>query len=401
MISVVDERGSKYILDYPDLVVMAKDVDATRRLFETRTGWPGTRHARLAIANTLSGEFEEATRHAQMTDEWIDHHFRSDQDERLHKPGPQCCDIAAISFFLISQCRFQDAARYLRGWRDWYAYEVCEYVFDYVRLAQSIDSQPQGSLKRFLNSLEGIGPLTAALSFQELPKQTRRALVGKISKLCKTPPKLDRHGQTHLPEDGLRKAAATALSLGLDTDARIISSRIPYQRPRIWSLRGPFHNDNLFSFLFRTALVTSTKNTALHEKDLLPKELVPICSHIKRDLKGKGFRDRVKKELLKHHRTVSKKKNRRKEEEPNGLSYEEIQNAEHFIESSLAPLLALTSSLSTVLRAPPRGVDRAFIDLLHIWEDTSKPSHRAGEVNHFFDRWVWKSSYSFSRCVMS
>ena len=68
-IAAVDERGSSYIIEYPDMVMAAKDVDAIRRLFEMRTDWPGTRHARLTIANTLSGDFEEASRYARMTDE--------------------------------------------------------------------------------------------------------------------------------------------------------------------------------------------------------------------------------------------------------------------------------------------------------------------------------------------
>ena len=385
-IAVVEERGSTYILDYPDLVVVAKDVDATRRLFEMRTGWPGTRHARLAIANTLSGEFEEATRHARMTDEWISHYFRSDQDERMPKPGPKPLDIAAVPFFLLSQRYCLDAARYLRGWQDWYAYEVCEYLFDYAYLTQSIGIQPQHTLRRFTDALEGIGPLTAALSFQELSKQTRQALIAKLSKLCKRKTALNVPDTiyTYPIQGGLRKAATIALSLDLNAEALTISLRAPHRRPSIYSIPHLFDLDEVFAFVFRTALVAAAKNTTLHEKDVLPKEIVPICSRIKKDLKGKEFRDRVKKELLKHQRTVSEKKDRRKEEEPNGLSYEEIQNAERFIESSQAPLLALTSSLSTVLRTPTRGVDRAFIDLLHIWEDTSKPSYRAGEVDHFF-----------------
>ena len=84
-IAAVDQRGADYILDNPDLVVAAKDVDATRRLFETRTGWPGSRHARLAIANTLSGEFKEAHRHAVATNEWIQHHRRTYRDN-MHGP---------------------------------------------------------------------------------------------------------------------------------------------------------------------------------------------------------------------------------------------------------------------------------------------------------------------------
>ena len=61
-IAAVDQRGTQYILEHPELIVAAHDDDAMRRLFETRSGWPGARHARLAIVNTLSGSSEEAHR---------------------------------------------------------------------------------------------------------------------------------------------------------------------------------------------------------------------------------------------------------------------------------------------------------------------------------------------------
>ena len=44
-----------------------------RRLFETRSGWPGARHARLAIANTLAGDTEEAYRNVHAAHEWVEH----------------------------------------------------------------------------------------------------------------------------------------------------------------------------------------------------------------------------------------------------------------------------------------------------------------------------------------
>jgi hypothetical protein len=70
-LAAVDQRGASYLLRNPDLVVAAQDADATRRLFETRTSWPGARHARMAIANTLLGESGEATRHAIAAEEYV------------------------------------------------------------------------------------------------------------------------------------------------------------------------------------------------------------------------------------------------------------------------------------------------------------------------------------------
>ncbi len=175
-IAAVDQRGAAYILDHPDLVVAAKDVDATRRLFETRTGWPGTRHARLAIANTLSGESDEAYRHAIAADEWIDHYRRTRSDHWGNEPRPERPDIAAIPFFLVTESKAKNAAQFLKGWLDWYAYEVCEYIFGYLHLAQSIRSLPPRLLTDFIDALSEIGPLTASLSFHELSKPKRKEL---------------------------------------------------------------------------------------------------------------------------------------------------------------------------------------------------------------------------------
>ncbi len=382
-----DQRGVNYILDHPDLVVAATDVDSTRRLFEARTGWPGKRHARLAIANTLSGEYEEATRHAVATNEWIDHERRTAGDNRRLTSRPECPDIAAIPFFLISQGRAQDAARFLGTWRDWYAYEVCEYVFDYTRLAQSIRSQPPSGLARFIDTLTGIGPLATALSFQELPRSTCKELIGKLAKLCKKTTKL--HPSERYPDgslhDGLRKATALAISLGLNAEARTILLLMSHQRLDGWSLHdASFVDGRVFSFVLRTALVSAAKKKVLHEKDVLPRELVPICFRISRALAGAAFRDNVKQRLPKF---VRKERN---EERPakhtHTISDDEKQYAERFIDHRLEPLLSLTKALSSVLAASSRRVDKAFVELLKAWEDArnKRDPYRTDEINHFF-----------------
>ena len=236
-IAAVDLRGGAYILNHPDLVVAARDIDATRRLFETRTGWPGARHARLAIADTLSGESEEASRHAHTANEWINHHRRSRCDDSPREVGPGHADIAAIPFFLMSQGRGTGAARYLGQWLDWYAFEVCELVFGYANLAQSICSELPRRFGGFVSALSGIGALAAALSFLELSNAKRKDLAAKLANRCKRATKLYlsesyQRDRPYRLQDGLRKSAAIALSLGLPAEAMAISLRAPHERPR-------------------------------------------------------------------------------------------------------------------------------------------------------------------------
>lgn len=387
-IAAVDQRGARYILDHPDLVAAAHDKDATRRLFETRSGWPGARHARLAIANALAGDSEEAHRHAFAAHEWIEHARRKNEDGP-REGGPERQDIAAILFFLITNGRVQNAAPYLSRWYDWYAFEVCEHIFDYSRYAQSIGAQSRQRFDNFINSLTALGHIAAALSFFNFSKAKARDLIYKLSRRCRaeTKPRLSgafTRDRTYDVEDGLRKSAALALALGLTNEALTISLRARHDRPGVWSFRDSFYSGDVFRFIYRTALVAAAKRTDIHEKDLLPKELVPICTQIGRRLTGKAFRDKAKDRLSKIPR-----KPRDGDEapaHPHAMSYEENQSAERFLAVRLEPLLELTKALSAALGASSRQIDKCFIRLVEAWENARKANdpYRAGNTDSFF-----------------
>jgi len=389
-IAEVDQRGSAYIVGHPDLIVAAKDVDANRRLFETHTGWPGTRHARLTIANTLSGELQEASRHAVSTNEWIDHYRRTDREEERRKTGPEKPDIAAIPFFLISEGRALDAVKFLQGWKDWYAYEVCECIFDYSYLAQLLGTQSSDRLMEFIDALADIGPLTAALSFHELSIPKRKQLLEKLAKLCNKTSNLslsESYHQDHNShiEDGLRMSSALAFSLGLEAEALAISLHAPHQRPSIWDFSSPFGHEKVFPFVFRTAIVAEAKKTFIHEKDVLPEKLESICSCLSMELEGAVFREQAKKILSGYIRKQCDEVDETSLQ--NKISYEDKENAERFIDRYLEPLLAFTKVFSLVLAASSVTVNKSFIGLLHSWDDACKnhDSDRSGEIHRFFE----------------
>lgn len=388
-IASVDQRAADYILDYPDLVVVAQDVDATRRLFETRTSWPGARHARLAIANALSGDSEEAYRHAVTANEWILHYRRTTRDAAAHEPQPEHLDIAAIPFFHISQGQPKHAVNYLRGWEEWYTYELCEHIFEFCQLRQSRQAKPSNDLANFVKALtDDFGCLAAALSFQEFNTPERKDLVERLAKACSKPKKITvretfHRDRTYELSDGLRKASAIALSCGMNSEALAISLRAPHGRPGIWSFRDHFHHSDVFPFVFRTALVSAVKGTTLHEKDVLPTELVPICSRIPRQLTGKDFRKEAKERLSKsdqmgHHKGQSDKS-------PAKFSYEQKHEAERFLDRRLEPLLGLTTALAKFLAASAPDIDIAFIKILDVWAEARKfrDPYSSREIDRF------------------
>ena len=387
-IAAVDQRGAHYIFEHPDLVVAAHDEDATRRLFETRSGWPGARHARLAISNTLAGDFDEASRHVFAAHEWIQHARRKSENQ-MRNDRPEHPDIAAIPFFLISYGRVQDAAPYVSGWYDWYAFEVCEHIFAYSYLAESIGAQSKRRLSNFINSLMEAGQITAALSFCKLSKPKAKELVAKLASRCRSKKGIHLSGsfmrdRTYEIEDGLRKASALALALGQSKEALTISLRARHDRPGVWSFRDPFHSGNVFNFIFRKALVAAAKENDLHEKDVLPKELVPICSRIPKRLGGKEFRGKAKDRLSKV--PLKPRDGEEMQAHPPALSYEEKQSAERFLSVRLEPLLNLTRALSSALAASSRQIDIRFILLVEAWESARKrnETYRTAGIDTFF-----------------
>ncbi|MDZ7832803.1 MAG: NACHT domain-containing protein [Desulfobacterales bacterium] len=389
----VDQRGANYLLEHPDLVVAAEDVDARRRLFEIRTVWPGTRHARLAIVNVLSGDPTEATRHAHANEEWIQHYRRTERKNFDRKPVPDQTDIAGTSFFLISEGRIEDAAGYLTGWRDWYSFEVSKLVLRYAQLASSLGTQSDRQTKQFINALSSIGPIAAALSFQELSNSRRKPLCAKLAALCKKetnlylPEKSYTRRKSYELEDGLRKSAAVALSLGLVTAAQSISLRARHDRPGIWVYRDAFsRTDDVFAYIFRIALLAAAKKRNIHEKDLLPKELVSVCIRIPKTISGKIFIEKGKEQLSKLPRKPRYYDGQTKNVPANAIGYDERQAAERFLGIRLEPLLTLTKALSAALAASTRTINKRFVELVEAWEQTRKNSdhYRAGDIDPFF-----------------
>ena len=129
-ISASDQKGVRYILENPDLVVNAQDVDALRRLFESRTSWAGSRHARLAIASVLSGDMDDASRYYTHAFNWTRHAFESGDNNGRNRPSPEPIDLVAIPFFRVAQGKHRDAIHFMKVWYPWYAFELSVVFFE-------------------------------------------------------------------------------------------------------------------------------------------------------------------------------------------------------------------------------------------------------------------------------
>ncbi len=366
-LAAVNQRGTEYVLDNPDLVIASHDIDATRRLFETRTQWPGTRYARLTIASVLSGDLSDAYRHVVNADEWIHHFYRQDDEYRRDRSGPERLDIASIPVCLVAQDRGQDAAQFMKGWKDWYAYEVAEHIFTLLHQAERMETVPTANIRRFLDSLKSQrGILAAALSFMELDNAARRRMIRELAKACEKKKTIEK-SEGFLREmdpiqDGMLKATAVAVAMKMRAEALAIAETISNERPGLWYFVDHFSTKDVFPFIAYMALRAAVERQPIAEYTLLPQELVDFGARVPKGTKGEAFRKTLKKELeeeFKSHQGLPAEKK--------PMRYETKREAEHFIDERLETLFEMAQAFTKMLSSGAGKGDKPFLELVELW----------------------------------
>ena len=387
-IAASEQKGAGYIIDNPDLVVHAQDSDALRRLFETRTRWPGARHARLTIANVLSNDLDSASRHFTHAVNWTRHDNEIVNDKKGDRARPEHIDRAAIPLYHIVKGQPTRAIDFMRMWYPWYCYDIGESFFGLLR--QVIQNAPQHrrSLDSFLDGLTSeTGCLAGALSFLEMSNTKRRVLVGKLARTGRHEKTLtarqrlfeERTNELHA---GLQKAAAIAISLGLGNEALRISRRAPHKRPGIRSMVDRYSNGDVFSFLFRVALESAVQGSTLTERDVFPKELIPFCKGIARVLAADEFKKKLRQKCDKQL-----KQERDADESARLIRDGLLRDTNDFLDHRLKPLFELTEASAALFGSPLRRADGPFQKLVDVWAQARKLREwyvSESQFNHFF-----------------
>lgn len=369
-IAATNQRGKDYILKYPDLVVASKDVDATRRLYEVRTRWPGTRHARLAIASVLAGDLSNGTRHAVQLEEWMRHFYALSDEEQTDRGGPSRQDIAALHLCMIASDRGREAAAFLKRWPIGYAYEVAERLFCLLRLAVRNGVLKQSQVDSFLGAIGGHAGLTcAAIPFVEFDDTYRSKLITDLAgSVGKRPKQLAIQRGYGSDYDGsliasLLRATAIAIGIASHMDAKRLLAINPVERPLLYAFAERYSTEDVFPFVAYATMEAIVANRDVDDKSLLPRELVEIACSISTTSGGREFRmelqtaiaDRVKQES-----TLPKDKRKLSE----GLRSE----SDRYLEDRAAGVGELAKALRRLIVAKGNGQSEAFVALIDVWQ---------------------------------
>ncbi len=374
-LAAVDQRGTQYLLDYPALTVSSRDVASLRRLFEVRTKWQGTRHARLAITHALNGEIADAYRHAARVNEWLAHYFEQDDDYRRDHGGLKALDVAAVPFTLLAKGNVDAAQGTLRRWKDWFGYEVAREVFSLVRFG-GVASE---TLRKFMAAPQP-GLLSAAIRYADGDEALQRSLVDLLARAC-----ADRPSGVAAGDDGYRtevhpiipatlQASAVAMTLRMDAQAIAILAAVSVRVPSLHTFMTGYWSDEVALFLVRQILVCVVEGRKVHERDLLPSELQELIPLVDPNFSGQEFSRALKAEFGKRHEARLKK-------EPERYRHESKSTAERFIDERLKTWREIAAAFAQALRGQADSEEPSMIPLLGLWMSLrSKPNYSTGGV---------------------
>lgn len=351
-LAAMDQRGTTYLLDYPDLVVASADSDSLRRMFDARTKWPGSRHARLAIAHALMGETPEAIWHAEWVYEWREHYFnqRKDDFERVH---PTVLDMASIPFCRLLKGDGTAAARDLSGWISAeYGYDVSEEMFKLARRAEAARVLLPNVIRCCVDTLASIGPITAAIRYAGGTPEQQRALLESLAKTCMAdgPVKLREH---YRPEErplvqGMVEAAAKAVRMAMPAQASAILAALPLVPPSLHVfMDSSYWTGEIATYIARRVIACCAAGTSIGPRHLLPREMAELAATLPSGLPDEQFCHALSEALEVDYQTKTKAARDAKEDLRYSQSHK--SSSQEFIARRLSQWLDLARDFAQAL----------------------------------------------------
>ena len=275
------ERADRFLYEHPDLVAISGDQEAQRRLFATRSGWPGGRHSALAVAYAFAGEFDEADRHATRAIDWHRHratHCEEDIDGR----GSDL-DRSGFSYVELLIGDDRRIFSWLTANGDAFAYDVVRQALELGdrHAAGGRDGPDMALARRKLSRCPVAirGAFAAALMQSDGDRTRDRSLVRRLASTPST-------GHYILPLEALLVAGLRAFDLGCRAEALAIAGSFDARNNTVFA----FEEYRAHEMAPVHAVVAAGLEAALRRRqtaliDIAPSELFQL---VPKSLRAKG-----------------------------------------------------------------------------------------------------------------
>ncbi len=378
LVAAGHERSDRFLYEHPDLAAVAGDPEALRRLSATNVGWPGGKHAALALANTFAGDRNEARRHARRSIDWHNSSAQSKRGARFNNPNTsRKWDDVGFAYVEMLAGNDVRVAEYFARRDDGAAFAKFRDLFDLLERHQ-LSSHPPTTrvVRRLLRCrLPSRALFAAALQFVGGdPSDVKRM----ITALSAAPPAT--HNNESLAMASVL-ASARAADLGLEREGTAILAGAALKAVTIYD----YSSYHPIERRVDVTVLAAGVRAALRRKpvtlvDIAPAELIELVPASARSRGAAAFVRALDQKL-----TAPKYDGMRRRKGRQALDEEKRSDYSRALSNRVAPLLQYAQDAADII-CPPRGTTRtamliaAFGRLISSVDKESNYPYRDGKA---------------------
>lgn len=352
LVAAGHERSDRFLYEHPDLAAVSGDPEAMRRLAATHVGWPGGKHAALALASAFAGDGDEARRHARRAVDWHNWAAHSNSGTRFSNSNASRAwdDIGFAYVEMLAGNDVRVAAFFARR-DEGTAYAKFSDLFDLLERHNICLHPPRSRVATRLArcTLPSRGLFAAALRFGDQDAAGDTRLVAAMA--AAPAPAADHDGLAMASV----QASARAADLGLDRESWIFLDDPGLKVQSIHAFSSYYPVDRTVDM----ALLAVGVRSALRGRpptllDIAPAELVELVPKSSRT-RGPALFARALERKLAEPRFEAGRRPRRRRDSLSGEKRTEYSRA---LNNRIKPLLPYAQDLASAIR-PPRGMTRS------------------------------------------
>lgn len=379
LVAAGHERSDRFLYEHPDLTAVAGDPEALRRLSATNVGWPGGKHAALALANVFADDRDEALRHARRSIDWHNWAAHTKSSARFGESSTsrQWDDIG---FAYVEMLAGNDVrvAEFFARQDDGVAFAKFRDLFDLLDRHQHSAHPPKTRIAtRLLRCrLPSRALYAAALPYVGRDPCHARRLVAALAAAAPT------NGKSEGLALASVLASALAIELGMVREAASILAGTALTSPSVYDYSSQYPSDRAIHVTVLAAGVRAAlSRTRAALIDLAPAEFIGLVPAGARS-RGAATFSRVLNQKLaapKFDGTRHRRKRR------NGLDEEKRSDYSRALCSRILPMLSYAQAVADIILAPNEKarhemVVAAFDRLVRDVEQSSNYPYRDGKA---------------------
>lgn len=379
LVAAGHERSDRFLYEHPDLTAVAGDPEALRRLSATTVGWPGGKHAALALANAFAGDRDEARRHARRSIDWHNWAAHTKRSVRFSQSriSSQWDDIGFAYVEMLAGNDVRVAEFFARRDDD-VAFAKFRALFELLDRHQRSAHPPKTRIAtRLLHCrLPSRALYAAALPFVGRDPSHARRLVAALAAASSA------NGKSGGLAMASVLASAMATELGMENEARSILAGTALTPPSVHDYSSDYPSDRTIHVTVLAAGVRaalSRKHAALI--DMAPAEFIGLVPASAQSRGAATFSRALSQKLAAPKFDGSRRRQKRR----GGLDEETRSYYSRVLSSRILPLLSYAQDVANIIR-PPNGKARdqmvvaAFDRLVRDVEQSYNYPYRDGKA---------------------